>query len=61
MTRGCCFIAGDPKDPETVFCNQPAVDGTWCREHRTIVYVARKPAPPDIGGGDPDELEGAAE
>jgi len=61
MTRGCCFIAGEPKGDDTVFCNAPTVDGTWCRDHRAVVYMKRKPGAPAIEARDIDVVEAAAE
>jgi len=45
-SRGCRFIAGDPRDlsaiGEVIYCGRPVarVGEAWCAEHRAICYRA---------------------
>jgi hypothetical protein len=50
-SRGCRFIAGEPKGVHTEFCGADRLPGkSWCAEHHRVVFVQK-------GTVDHDKLE----
>jgi hypothetical protein len=46
-SRGCKYIAGDPKRSGWSYCGNDLIDpkSSWCEEHHAVVYGLAPPKP----------------